>query len=110
MALNNLSAPGKLLQLQDGVNYAYVYVPAVGAKPTFLLLHGFPSSSYDWRHQIKTLTAHGYGIVVPDLLGYGDTDKPNNPEAYKFKKMADEIVKILNEESIDTVIGVGHDW
>lgn len=110
MALNNLPVPGKLLQLQDGTNYAYACVPAAGAKPTFLLLHGFPSSSYDWRNQIKTLTALGYGIVVPDLLGYGDTDKPSEPETYRFKKMADDIIEILNQESIGTVIGVGHDW
>ncbi|KUJ06698.1 putative epoxide hydrolase 2 [Mollisia scopiformis] len=110
MALNNLSVAGKLVQLQDGIKYAYVHVAAKESKPTFLLLHGFPSSSYDWRFQVRTLTSLGYGVVVPDLLGYGDTDKPTEPEAYGLKKMATDFVEILNKESIGTVIGVGHDW
>jgi soluble epoxide hydrolase/lipid-phosphate phosphatase len=110
MALNRLSIPGKILQLEDGIKYAYVHVNAVKPKPTFLLLHGFPSSSYDWRFQVKTLTSMGYGVVAPDLLGYGDTDKPTDPEAYSFKKIAGNIIEILNKESIEIVVGVGHDW
>lgn len=110
MALNNLPTKGKLLEVQDGTKYAYVYVPATDSKPTFLLLHGFPSSSYDWRHQIKSLTELGFGVLAPDLLGYGDTDRPTEIEKYKFKKMTADVVDILDEESLKTVIGVAHDW
>ncbi|RDL35200.1 putative epoxide hydrolase 2 [Venustampulla echinocandica] len=110
MALNQLPVAGKLFEVQDGTKYAYVHIPSAVSKPTFLLLHGFPSSSYDWRFQIKTLADLGYGVIVPDLLGYGDTDKPAELERYKFKKMASDIVQILDKESIGTVIGVSHDW
>jgi len=110
MALNHLSVPGKILQLQDGTKYAYIHINATELKPTFLLLHGFPSSSYDWRFQVDTLKSLGYGVVVPDLLGYGDTDKPSDPEAYRFKRIATDVVEILIKESLGKVIGVGHDW
>lgn len=110
MALHHLSTPGKILELEDGLEYAYVHVATEKPKPTFLLLHGFPSSSYDWRFQVKTFTSLGYGVVAPDLLGYGNTSKPPNAEAYGFKKMAGNIIQILNKESIEVVIGVGHDW
>jgi len=110
MALNQFPVAGKLVELEDGTRYAYVYIVATTSKPTFLLLHGFPSSSYDWRFQIKSLTDHGYGVLVPDLLGYGDTDKPAEPVQYKFKKMAGEISQLLNNEALERVIGVGHDW
>jgi soluble epoxide hydrolase/lipid-phosphate phosphatase len=110
MALNNLPTKGKLLEVQDGTKYAYVSVPAQHAKPTFLLLHGFPSSSYDWRHQIKSLTELGFGVLAPDLLGYGDTDRPTEIDKYKFKKMAADIIDILDKESLKTIIGVAHDW
>jgi soluble epoxide hydrolase/lipid-phosphate phosphatase len=43
------------------------------------------------------------------MLGYGGTDKPNDPAAYRAKQMAAEIISILDCESIDTVLGVGHD-
>lgn len=110
MALNTHAVAGKMHQTKDGTKYAYVYVPAKKAKPTFLLLHGFPSSSYDWRHQIKPLADLEFGVLAPDLLGYGDTDRPIELEKYKFKNMALDIVQILDEESLKTVIGVGHDW
>ncbi|KAF7585117.1 hypothetical protein BBP40_012378, partial [Aspergillus hancockii] len=77
--------------------------------PTILLLHGFPSTSYDWRHQIVHFTDQGYGILAPDLLGYGGTSKPTNVTAYKTKSMASEIIEILDHEGIAKVHGVGHD-
>ena len=49
-------------------------------------------------------------MLAPDLLGYGDTDKPTDIEAYKSKKMAGETASLLDALGIDLVIGVGHDW
>lgn len=96
MALTHTSAgTPKTLETLDGTKYAYIYSAPLSAKPTFLLLHGFPSSSYDWRFQIKGLTELGYGVVAPDLLGYGDTDKPYELERYRFKTMASDIAQIL---------------
>jgi soluble epoxide hydrolase/lipid-phosphate phosphatase len=47
---------------------------------------------------------------VPDLLGYGGTDKPNDPAAHRLKKMAAELAELLDHVGVKTVIGVGHDW
>ena len=92
--------------------YRYVqYHPnPVTKKPTILFLHGFPSSSFDWRKQFDYFASRGYGILAPDLLGFGGSDKPSNPEAYTLKKQATELVGLL-----DCVTGggkavvVGHD-
>ncbi|KAI9690116.1 MAG: hypothetical protein M1822_009077 [Bathelium mastoideum] len=89
MALQAFPKISQSARLDDGTSYAFVHVPTVDArKPTFLLLHGFPSSSWDWRHQISQLSEAGYGILAPDLLGYGDTDKPKELQAYSMKKMS----------------------
>ncbi|KAL8793176.1 MAG: hypothetical protein Q9195_004206 [Heterodermia aff. obscurata] len=100
------------IQLSDGVTYGFVHVKPSPSrvKPYILLLHGFPSSSYDWRYQIDFLAKEGYGVLAPDLLGYGDTDKPTDIEAYKGKTMAGEMASLLEALGIDLVIGVGHDW
>ena len=90
--------------------YVHVKPSTSSNKPYILLLHGFPSSSYDWRHQIDFLAKEGYGVLAPDLLGYGDTDKPTDIEAYKGKKMAGEAASLLDALGIDLAIGVGHDW
>lgn len=101
----------KVTRLPSGTTYRYIHIrPQQSNKPYILFLHGFPSNAYGWRHQIRFFSEKGYGVVAPDLLGYGGTDKPSEPEAYRQKKMADEVVEILDEEGIEKVLGVSHDW
>ena len=100
----------KKATLSDGTTYGYVTVAATAAKPTFLLLHGYPSSCYDWRHQISSLSAAGFGVIAPDLLGYGDTDKPQDVACYRLKSMSLHMAEILDLEGVSRCIAVGHDW
>lgn len=97
-------------RLPHGTTYSYVHVEPKGNKPYILFLHGFPDSSYGWRKQIPHFSNLGYGLIVPDLLGYGGTDKPKEVEAYKLRKISEEVVGILDIHKIEQVIGVGHDW
>lgn len=111
MALKAFPSISEIAQLNDGTTYAFVHVPPTDfKKPTFLLLHGFPSSSWDWRHQISQFRKAGYGVVAPDLLGYGDTDKPEELDAYSMKRMSSHVAEILQRKGLQKVIGVGHDW
>ncbi|KAL9112409.1 MAG: hypothetical protein Q9227_003251 [Pyrenula ochraceoflavens] len=101
----------KKATLSDGTTYGYVAVPAASSsKVTFLLLHGYPSSCWDWRHQIRALSQTGYGVIVPDLLGYGDSDRPQELAAYRMKRMASHMAELLDIEKIHRCIAVAHDW
>jgi soluble epoxide hydrolase / lipid-phosphate phosphatase len=100
----------KSVKLPSGTTYSYVWSPPSDSNPTILFLHGFPSSSYDWRHQISFFKAKKYGVLVPDLLGYGGTDKPASPEPYRLKTIATDIVAILDHEKLEKVHAVGHDF
>ncbi|KAG4416239.1 hypothetical protein IFR04_010642 [Cadophora malorum] len=104
-----------------GHTYAYIYHPAKEdegsneggkkKKATLLWLHGFPSTSAEWRNQIPYFLSLGYGILAPDLLGYGGTSKPLDINAYVGKSMAAEITAILDHEGVDgDVVGIAHDW
>jgi len=108
----NIAFPkhSKTLKLPSSTTYTYLYIPAKASLPTLLFLHGFPSSSYDWRHQISSFSAHGYGVLAPDLLGYPGTDKPSAPSEYRGKKMASEIAEILDHEKLEKVHAISHDW
>ena len=77
----------KTLTTCGGLQYVYDYAPAREAKPTFLLLHGYPSSRGDWRHQFADLSAAGFGAIAPDCLGYGESDKPTRIETYNLKNI-----------------------
>lgn len=111
MPASSLLTYTRLTVAKSGHTYAYIHhPPSTSNKPTLLLLHGFPSTSYDWRHQIPYLKSLGYGVLVPDLLGYGLSSKPFAVEPYIGHFMASDMVSILDHESIQAVIGVGHDW
>lgn len=94
-----------------GFTYNYIHLsPSQPSKSTILFLHGFPSSLFDWRHQISYFSTKGYGILAPELLGYGKSSKPLEYEAYSGKGMSDDVKEILDHEKIQAVIGVAHDW
>lgn len=93
-----------------GLKYNYFAAPGDAFKPTLLFVHGFPSTSYDWRLQVAFFKNAGYSIIVPDLLGYGSTDKPTDPALYKYSVMCADIVEILDLEGARDVIAIGHDW
>ena len=97
-------------RLSSGHSYRYVnYRPYNSSKPSILFLHGFPSSSYDWRRQYDYFASRGYGILAPDLLGYGGSDKPSNVEAYTLKNQANDIAELLDCAGIGDVMSVAHD-
>lgn len=104
-------AHAKTLKTSDGTTYAYIYhAPLSPSLPTLLLLHGFPSATYDWRRLIPLLAATGVGILAPDLLGYGGTDKPSDPALYRMKRISGHVAELLDHEGAQNVIGIGHDW
>ena len=79
------------------------------SKPTILFLHGFPSSSFDWRRQFDYFSSKGYAIIAPDMLGYGGSSKPLDPGEYTLKKQARDMVELLNCVGTDETVVVGHD-
>ncbi|KDQ63387.1 hypothetical protein JAAARDRAFT_202842 [Jaapia argillacea MUCL 33604] len=100
----------KNVRTYRGVHYHYFASPAKGSKPTLLFLHGFPCTSWDWRHQVAYFKQKGYGLIVPDMLGYGGTDKPTDPEYYRPSFVCQDIVTILDNEDVEKVVVIGHDW
>jgi soluble epoxide hydrolase/lipid-phosphate phosphatase len=54
-------------------------------------------------------TKQGYGVIAPDLLGYGGTDNPADLGAFNFKRMAAHLGELLDHEGVDTAIGIAHD-
>ncbi|THW88940.1 alpha/beta-hydrolase [Aureobasidium pullulans] len=86
----------------SGMTYRYAINPPLEKeKPYLLFLHGFPETSYSWVNQIEYFTRRGYGIIAPDLLGTGGTDKPVKLEAYSLRTMASEIAELLDCEGLD---------
>src|SRR6187401_96535 len=67
----------------DGLRMAFVEDgPADG--PVVLCLHGEPTWSYLYRSMLPVLAAAGLRAIAPDLIGFGRSDKPTDPDAYSY--------------------------
>ncbi|KAG1715619.1 hypothetical protein ID866_1543 [Astraeus odoratus] len=86
-----------------GFKYHYLFIKAKVDKPTLVFLHGFPDTLHGWHHQVDYFRTKGYGLVVPDMLGYGGTDKPVDPAAFLYTAIAQDIVDILDAEEVQNV-------
>ena len=75
-----------------------------------VLLHGFPDSGRLWRHQVAALADAGFQVIVPDLRGYGRSDKPAEVEAYAMAALAGDVLAVLHEAGAPRAHVVGHDW
>lgn len=72
-----------------------------------VLLHGFPEFWYSWRHQIPALSRH-FKVVVPDLRGYNDSDKPS--QGYDLDTLTADIRGLIESLGYARAHIVGHDW
>ncbi len=69
--------------------------------PTVVLLHGFPTSSYMFRHLVPAL-ADRYHVIAPDHLGFGLSDAPGvNDFEYTFDALAQLTSELLQGLGID---------
>ena len=77
-----------------------------GGGPTVLLLHGFPSSSYDFRSLVNRLGDRPW--LTFDFLGFGLSDKPR-PHRYSLLEQADLVQAVVAAEASGPVVLIAHD-
>ncbi|MEO7206123.1 MAG: alpha/beta hydrolase [Steroidobacteraceae bacterium] len=75
-----------------------------------LCLHGFPESSYSWRHQMPLLAQMGFRVWAPDLRGYGASSRPLGVRAYALEHLEEDVAALIEASGAKDVVLVGHDW
>lgn len=80
---------------------------STGERPPLLLLHGFPTSSWDWRHVWDALATR-YRVIAYDYVGFGFSDKPAGGP-YSIMAYADQADAVLAELAIPRVDVLAHD-
>ena len=75
--------------LVDGVTLHY-WLGGDPNGPPVLLWHGFLGTSYSWHKVMPLLVEAGYRVLVPDMRGYGDSDKPAGVKGYDGRALAEE--------------------
>jgi pimeloyl-ACP methyl ester carboxylesterase len=90
----------------NGIRLHYV---TQGEGRLVILLHGFPEFWYSWRHQIPVLAEH-FKVVVPDLRGYNESDKPAGVANYRIDRLTADVMGLIRAFGEEKAIIVGHDW
>lgn len=75
-----------------------------------LLMHGEPSWCFLYRHMIPILIEAGYRTVVPDLIGFGRSDKPTEQNDHTYHKHVDWITKWVNKLDLRRITLFCQDW
>src|SRR5437868_6278158 len=83
-----------------------LYYDDLGAGPPVMLVHGLRCSHVTWRHQAPALAAAGYRVILPDLRGHGETDKPAGP--YSLEDWIGDLVQLMDQLELPQVTLVGH--
>lgn len=81
-----------------------------GDGPLVVLIHGFPSFSGAWRHQVPALAEAGYRVAALDVRGYGGSSRPESIDAYRMRLLVDDVVAVIDGLGEPDATVIGHDW
>lgn len=76
--------------------------------PTIVLLHGFPTSSWDWQ-PIWDELSKDYRLIALDMLGFGFSDKPNTRQ-YSIHGQADIVEALVKTKGLTNFHVLAHDY
>jgi haloalkane dehalogenase len=98
------------VEITDGIRVHYLDEGPADAAPV-LLLHGEPSWSYLYRKMVPILVAAGHRCVVPDLVGFGRSDKPSEQDDYSYQRHVDWMGEaVFDRLNLRDVTFFGQDW
>jgi soluble epoxide hydrolase/lipid-phosphate phosphatase len=75
-----------------------------------VLVHGWPQTSWAWRHQLGGLAARGYRVIAPDLRGTGGSSLFEHHEDYALRHHVTDLIALLDTLNVRRATWVGHDW
>lgn len=87
-----------------------VDVAGAAGRPLVLMLHGFPCSSYSYRHELPALARAGYLAVAPNQRGYSPGARPPAIADYATRALMDDALAIARAFGGERFHLVGHDW
>lgn len=90
-------------------NGAMMHFLDEGSGPVVLMLHGNPTWSFYYRNVVRTLSARGFRCIVPDHIGCGLSDKPQEYN-YTLRQRIEDIAALVDHLAIQRFSLIVHDW
>lgn len=96
------------IRLSTGISMNVALAGPVDAPPV-ILVHGFPESHRTWRALVPLL-GDDLRLIMPDLRGFGRSDKPQDVADYATEKLLADLFALADALAINRFALVGHDW
>lgn len=106
--LTDYPFPPHYIEVED-IRIHYIDEGPHNGRPIFML-HGEPSWSYLYRKLIPVFTAAGYRTIVPDLVGFGRSDKPAQRTDYTYQRHVDWMRGLIETLDLNNLTLVCQDW
>ncbi|MEV3930409.1 MULTISPECIES: alpha/beta fold hydrolase [unclassified Streptomyces] len=108
-AEHSTTVPGAVHRSVD-VPGGRIHLLEQGTGPLVLMIHGFPETSYSWRHQLSAVAAAGFRAVAIDVRGYGRSSASGPVEGYRMTAHVSDNVGVVHALGEETATVIGHDW
>ena len=93
----------------DGLRIHYLDEGPKDSDP-IILFHGEPTWSYLFRKMIPVLTEAGHRVIVPDMVGFGKSDKFKSKYDYSYKHHIDVMKELVVKLDLKNATHFGQDW
>lgn len=107
---NLLDYPFKPNYIQLGDIRIHYVDEGESSKEVVLLIHGEPTWSYLYRKMVPIVSESGYRVIVPDLVGFGKSDKPIDQEDYTYEKHVGWISSFIESLDLKNINLFCQDW
>jgi haloalkane dehalogenase len=102
--------PDGLRRYRVDVGGFYMHVMEVGHGRPVLMLHGNPTWGFLYRRVASALSGQSLRIIMPDLVGFGFSDKPTDAAAHQLDNHMTWVARLIEELDLHDLIVVGQDW
>jgi haloalkane dehalogenase len=100
----------RYVEIDGGIRVHHLDEGPADGRPV-LLLHGEPSWSYLYRHMVPVLAGAGLRCIVPDLVGFGRSDKPTEQSDHTYQRHVDWMSEVVFDRlDLHDAIFFGQDW
>ncbi len=95
------------IAIDDGLR---MHVMETGRGRPVLMVHGNPTWGFLYRHVAMRLQGQGLHLIMPDLIGFGLSDKPRDPSVHTLRNHSKWLGSLIDSLDLQGVILVCQDW
>ena len=96
-----------IVSQRQALKMAYIYLEGKPGKSVVTLMHGKNFNAHYWIPTALYLQEKGYGVLIPDQIGFGKSSKPANYQ-YSFSALAHHTEGLMDSLDIKKSIVIGH--